>query len=624
MIRLFDTAAGEVRELALREPGTVSMYVCGPTVYGPPHLGHGRFSLVFDVLRRYLEWTGLDVTYVSNITDIDDNILERAEAESRPWTDITERCEAVWWRAMDAIGVKRPTHDPHATAYVEKMVALVDRLVEVGMAYETSDGVYFQSERIEDYGLLARQSLDSLRAGARVEANEEKLSSVDFALWKKAKPSEPAWPSPWGDGRPGWHTECVVMSLELLGEGFDIHGGGQDLAFPHHENERAQAVALGHRFAGHWVHNGFVEVGGEKMSKSLGNFTNLLDLIDEHDPRAYRLLVLRSHYRAPIEISKETVADAEAALERLDRFAEKFGSVAVDPDRDALERFRTVMDDDLGTPAAMALLFDLVKRANTSGDEAAAAAAFEIAGAVGLELRREGGEIGEDALALARRRDEERDGEELGRRRRLARRARRDGLRGGRHPGGHGASPPLTTVRARSAGGRGGRRRRPSTSPERRRVAADDGAAEVHAGALAQADLDVVADPDGDLRAASSVGGSGSGAGAGAGAAGFVGVLGAPGFVGVDGVGAEGVAGTAGLGGPRPQAATPEPDPPVDPMTALPAAPPPVAPDVVPKATGREPAARSPSLARRQGRARSARDGEVLAADQRRRGRARR
>jgi cysteinyl-tRNA synthetase len=409
MIRLFDTAAGQVRELALREPGTVSMYVCGPTVYGPPHLGHGRFSLVFDVLRRYLEWTGLDVTYVSNITDIDDNILKRAEAESRPWTDITERCEAVWWRAMDAIGVKRPTHDPHATAYVEKMVALVDRLVEVGMAYETSDGVYFQSERIEDYGLLARQSLDSLRAGARVEANEEKLSAVDFVLWKKAKPSEPAWPSPWGDGRPGWHTECVVMSLELLGEGFDIHGGGQDLAFPHHENERAQAVALGHRFAGHWVHNGFVEVGGEKMSKSLGNFTNLLDLIDEHDPRAYRLLVLRSHYRAPIEISKETVADAEAALERLDRFAEKFGSVAVDPDRDALERFRTVMDDDLGTPAAMALLFDLVKRANTSGDEAAAAAAFEIAGAFGLELRREGGEIGEDALALARRRDEERE-----------------------------------------------------------------------------------------------------------------------------------------------------------------------------------------------------------------------
>jgi cysteinyl-tRNA synthetase len=410
MIRLHDTATGEVRELALREPGKVTMYVCGPTVYGPPHLGHGRFSLVFDVLRRYLEWSGLDVTYVSNITDIDDNILKRAEAESRPWSEITERCEAVWYRAMDAIGVKRPTHDPHATAYVEKMVALVDRLVEVGMAYETSDGVYFQAERIEGYGLLARQSLDSLRAGARVESTEEKLSPVDFALWKKAKPGEPAWPSPWGDGRPGWHTECVVMSLELLGEGFDVHGGGQDLAFPHHENERAQAVALGQGFARHWVHNGFVEVGGEKMSKALGNFTNLLDLIDEHDPRSYRLLVLRSHYRAPIEVSKETIADAETFLARLDRFAEHFAGLGTDvePDRVAIERFRSVMDDDLGTPAAMALLADLVREANTSGDEAAAAAALEIAGAVGLELRTEAEPVGSDALERARRRDEAR------------------------------------------------------------------------------------------------------------------------------------------------------------------------------------------------------------------------
>jgi cysteinyl-tRNA synthetase len=410
MIRLHDTATGEVRELALREPGKVTMYVCGPTVYGPPHLGHGRFSLVFDVLRRYLEWSGFEVTYVSNITDIDDNILNRAAEESRPWTEIVERCEAVWYRAMDAIGVKRPTSDPHATAYVEKMVALVDRLVDVGMAYETSDGVYFQAERVESYGLLARQSLDSLRAGARVEANEEKLSSVDFALWKKAKPNEPSWPSPWGEGRPGWHTECVVMSLELLGEGFDIHGGGQDLAFPHHENERAQAVALGHRFAGHWVHNGFVEVGGEKMSKSLGNFTNLLDLVEEHDPRAYRLLVLRSHYRAPIEVSKETVADAEKALERLDRFAEKYRELAAShhPDPAALERFSAVMDDDLGTPAAMALVFDLVTRANTSDDGAAAAAVFELCGAVGLELRTESAAIDDDALALARERDDAR------------------------------------------------------------------------------------------------------------------------------------------------------------------------------------------------------------------------
>jgi cysteinyl-tRNA synthetase len=409
MLRLHDTATGAVRPVALREPGKVSMYVCGPTVYGPPHVGHGRFSLVFDVLRRYLEWSGCDVRYVSNITDIDDKIIERAHRESRDWSDITTKCESVWYRAMDAINVKRPTADPHATAYVEQMVDLIARLVDRGAAYETNDGVYFQSDRVDDYGVLARQTLDSLRAGARVEGTEEKRSPIDFALWKRAKPGEPTWPSPWGDGRPGWHTECVVMALDLLGEGFDIHGGGQDLAFPHHENERAQATALGRRFASHWVHNGFVEVDGEKMSKSLGNFTNLLDLVDDHDPRAYRLLVLRSHYRAPIEVTRETIADAESGLERLDSFARRFASArggAVDAA--AIDRFREAMDDDLGTPAAMALLFDLVRRANADGDEQAAATAFEIAGAVGLELRSEVGEVAAEATTIARQRDEAR------------------------------------------------------------------------------------------------------------------------------------------------------------------------------------------------------------------------
>jgi cysteinyl-tRNA synthetase len=409
MLRLHDTATGEVRPLELREPGKVSMYVCGPTVYGPPHLGHGRFALVFDVLRRYLAWSGLDVTYVSNITDIDDKIIDRANKEGRDSTEIAAKCEAVWYRAMEAINVQRPDHDPHATAYVSQMVDLIGRLVDAGVAYETSDGVYLESEKVDGYGLLARQSIDSLRAGARVEAVDEKRSPVDFVLWKKAKPNEPSWPSPWGEGRPGWHTECVVMSLDLLGDGFDIHGGGQDLAFPHHENERAQAIALGNRFANHWVHNGFVEVGGEKMSKSLGNFTNLLDLVESHDARAYRLLVLRSHYRAPIEVSAETVADAEAALERLDRFAERYASVDADPDPAALAQFRELMDDDLSTPAAMALVFDLVRRANPPTDDAAAAAAaLEICRAVGLELRSEAAAVDPDAVALARRRDEAR------------------------------------------------------------------------------------------------------------------------------------------------------------------------------------------------------------------------
>jgi cysteinyl-tRNA synthetase len=286
------------------------------------------------------------------------------------------------------------------------MVELIGELVAAGIAYETTDGVYFQSDMVDGYGLLARQSIDSLRSGARVEVNDEKRSPVDFVLWKKAKPGEPSWPSPWGDGRPGWHTECVVMSLDLLGDGFDIHGGGQDLAFPHHENERAQAVALGHRFAVHWVHNGFVEVEGEKMSKSLGNFTDLLDLIAWGDPRAYRLLVLQSHYRAPMEVTRDTVTAAGKALERLDSFARRFAEAASGaPDEAALAKFRERMDDDLDAPAGVAILFDLVRRANTSDDGGAAAAAFAIARALGLELNADVGAVAPEALELARRRD---------------------------------------------------------------------------------------------------------------------------------------------------------------------------------------------------------------------------
>ena len=421
MLELFDTAQGRVVPFETREPGKVSMYVCGPTVYGPPHLGHGRFSLVFDILRRYLEWSGYEVTYVSNITDIDDKIIERANAEGRPADQIARKCEKVWWKGMDGIGVERPTHDPHATAYVEQMVATIAELVGRGAAYETSDGVYFVAESVDDYGLLARQSLDSLRAGARVEVDDDKRSPIDFALWKKAKPGEPSWPSPWGEGRPGWHTECVVMALDLLGDGFDLHGGGQDLAFPHHENERAQAVALGRTFARHWMHNGFVEVEGEKMSKSLGNFTNLLDLIQSNDPRAYRLLVLRSHYRSPVEVTKDTVDDASAALRRLDTFVRRAGELTVaEPDAEALAEFRRLMDDDLNTPGAISLLFTLVRRGNQAldaDDDATAATmaatARQIALAVGIQLEggADGGSggrppaISDEASALAAERD---------------------------------------------------------------------------------------------------------------------------------------------------------------------------------------------------------------------------
>jgi cysteinyl-tRNA synthetase len=417
VLHLFDTAQGKVVPFEPREPGKVSMYVCGPTVYGPPHLGHGRFSLVFDVLRRYLTWTGLEVNYVSNITDIDDKIINRANDEGREWSDIAQKCEQVWWKAMEAIGVDPPTSDPHATAYVDQMVELIADLIARDVAYVSDDGVYFSPAAVSDYGLLARQSIESLQAGARVEVAEHKHSPIDFALWKFTKPGEPSWSSPWGDGRPGWHTECVVMSLDLLGEGFDLHGGGQDLAFPHHENERAQALASGRTFARHWMHNGFVEVGGEKMSKSLGNFTNLLDLVESTDPRAYRLLVLRSHYRTPLEVTRATTDDASAALRRLDAFARRAANagLAGEPDAVSVEAFRVAMDSDLDTPAAVALLFGLVGQANTAldaGDSVTsaplAAAAFEICRAVGLVLNAGGGEVPAEILERAHARDEAR------------------------------------------------------------------------------------------------------------------------------------------------------------------------------------------------------------------------
>jgi cysteinyl-tRNA synthetase len=439
MLHLHDTATGTVRPFELRTPGEVSMYICGPTVYDLPHIGHGRFTLTFDVLRRYELFNGLAVRYVSNITDVDDNIITRARAEGRTETEVAEEYEARWWEAMDLLGVLRPNDTPHATAYIDQMVALVSDLVRRGVAYEISDGVYLNVEQVPGYGLLARQPLESLLSGARVEATEEKRSPLDFVLWKKAKPGEPAWDSPWGPGRPGWHTECVVMSLDLLGDGFDLHGGGRDLAFPHHENERAQAVAEGRPFAQHWVHNGWVEVDGTKMSKSLGNFTSLTDLLARSDGRAYRLLVLRAHYRSPIEVTEGTVADAEKALARLDTLARRFsvGSLlsetpdgyvvegiapADEIDAAALAAFRARMDDDLDTPGALAGIFDLVTAAHTSadaGDEAEgkrlARSAAGLAAALGLSLRGEADVVDEETARLVGERDAARSAKDFAR-----------------------------------------------------------------------------------------------------------------------------------------------------------------------------------------------------------------
>jgi cysteinyl-tRNA synthetase len=406
MLRLYDTARGEVVPLAMRDAGKVSMYVCGPTVYGPPHIGHGRQTMVYDILRRYLEWSGFEVRHASNVTDIDDQIINKANAEGVDASEIATKYEAVWFGAMERLGIARPHDVPHATEYVDGMVELVQTLLDRGLAYEISDGVYLDTSKVDGYGLLALQDLDSLRAGARVEANDEKRSPLDFVLWKKAKPGEPTWPAPFGDGRPGWHTECVVMSLDLLGEGFDLHTGGQDLRFPHHENERAQAVALGKAFAIHWMHHAFIELGGEKMSKSLGNVVNLVDLVEQYDPRAFRLLLLQSHYRSPMVVTDDAMRAAEASLERLDTFARSFAAArGGDADGAAVAQFRDRMDNDLDTPGAIALLFDLVRKANADSDAGAAAAAFAISDAVGLVLRTEAGDVPAELLDKAAERD---------------------------------------------------------------------------------------------------------------------------------------------------------------------------------------------------------------------------
>ncbi|MBT5206104.1 MAG: cysteine--tRNA ligase [Acidimicrobiales bacterium] len=398
MLRFTDSLTGKKVEFTPRDPGKASVYWCGPTVYDDPHLGHARSTLAFDVLVRYLRWSDYDVCAVSNITDIDDKIINRAAAEGGSEPEVAGRYEASFIGQMDRLNVAHPDLRPRATEYVDKMVEIIADLVDREMAYTTDSGVYFDVDRLDDYGALVGRSVEDLRegAGARVEVDDDKNDPLDFALWKAAKPGEPTWDSPWGPGRPGWHIECVAMSLHLLGDGFDIHGGGDDLVFPHHENERAEALGCGRAFARHWVHNAMVQVDGEKMSKSLGNFTTLDDLLNTWDPRALRLLVLQTHYRRTMEVGSTTLDQSAAALARLDKFADRMAGSDLpeaEPDADVVTRFRTAMDDDLGSPQALAVIFDAVRDANRAldaeDDSTAAelhAAAIELAGVLGLEL----------------------------------------------------------------------------------------------------------------------------------------------------------------------------------------------------------------------------------------------
>ncbi len=396
MLRVYDTARRAKVDFVPRVDGRVSMYVCGPTPYDVPHLGHGRKEIVFDTIRRYLIWRGYQVHYVSNVTDVEDKIIARALEEGTTEPEIARRYAATFRRDFDRLNVLHPDDEPHATEWIQQMIALIAQLVTSGHAYVVEgQGVYFQVETLPEYGALSHRTLEELleSAGARVDVDERKRSPVDFALWKAAKPGEPAWDSPWGTGRPGWHIECSAMSLELLGEGFDIHGGGSDLVFPHHENEIAQAVGAGHEFAHYWLHNGMLNVNGEKMSKSLGNFTTLADVLDP-DPRAFRLLVLQTHYRKQMEIGDKELADAAKAVARLDALARRaavqqlqVGTVG------EVEPFREVMDDDFDTPAALAFIFELVRDANVAIDTGARETAAdliatvrELAGALGIEI----------------------------------------------------------------------------------------------------------------------------------------------------------------------------------------------------------------------------------------------
>ena len=390
MLRIYNSLARDKQDFVPLRAGEARMYVCGMTVYDYCHVGHGRMMVVFDLVRRWLRASGYRVTYVRNITDIDDKIIRRAADNGEPIGALTER----FIRAMDedvaALGVEKPDHEPRATRFVAQMLEMIGRLEAKGLAYRASDGdVNFAVRKFSGYGRLSGKSLDELRAGERVETSAAKHDPLDFVLWKHSRPEEPKWPSPWGEGRPGWHIECSAMGCALLGETFDIHGGGQDLQFPHHENELAQAEgANGKPFVRYWMHNGFVRVDEEKMSKSLGNFFLIRDVLKRYDPEVVRFFMVRAHYRSPLSYSDVHLDDAKQGLRRL-YAALKEGpseSVSADWGEPHAQRFKQAMDDDFNTPEAVAELHQLANAA-FQGNATAASQLRALGGILGLLQR---------------------------------------------------------------------------------------------------------------------------------------------------------------------------------------------------------------------------------------------
>ncbi|MBA2594476.1 MAG: cysteine--tRNA ligase [Pseudomonadota bacterium] len=370
MLTIYNTLTGTKEPFTPMVPGRVGLYVCGMTVYDYCHLGHARVMVVFDVVTRYLRALGYEVTYVRNITDIDDKIIRRAADAGEDIGTLTERYIGFMDEDAQALGVQKPDLEPRATRHIEVMTRMIERLLERGHAYLGKNGdVYYRVASFPEYGKLSGKRPEALRAGARVEVDEAKDDPLDFVLWKHAKPGEPAWASPWGPGRPGWHIECSAMATHSLGDSFDIHGGGQDLQFPHHENEIAQSEgATGQPFARVWMHNGFVQIEEEKMSKSLGNFFTVREIPQRYKPEAVRCLLLASHYRSPLHYSQENLERARQAITRLClalRDCPDDGQLQ----EDGFERrFRAAMDDDFNTPEAMAVLFDLAREVNRCRD----------------------------------------------------------------------------------------------------------------------------------------------------------------------------------------------------------------------------------------------------------------
>jgi cysteinyl-tRNA synthetase len=381
-MKIYNTLTGQKEVFAPLTPGRVSMYACGVTVYDYCHIGHARSAIVFDIIRRYLHYKGFQVTYIRNFTDIDDKIINKANQENVSWDTIAQKYTDEYYADMDKLGVGRADIEPKATEYIDVMIEIITSLIEKNIAYESEGNVYFSVEKFPDYGKLSKRDMDNMLAGARVDVDERKRNPLDFALWKTSREGEPSWQSPWGPGRPGWHIECSAMSLKHLGESFDIHGGGADLLFPHHENEIAQSEAFtGKPFAKYWIHNGFITIDKEKMSKSLGNFFTIKEVLGRFDPEVLRFFLLSTHYRSPIEFSDEQLREAESSIDRyyttvirIDDFLEGTRDTQKELSKTGQsykqllsafrEKFEEAMDDDFNTALAFGHIYELIRECN--------------------------------------------------------------------------------------------------------------------------------------------------------------------------------------------------------------------------------------------------------------------